>query len=242
MCLCGLRYCTLLLLLYAPPFWNASIFTKLIVLRSEVCSDWPAIQCVVIGRIPQACDGNVTPLTVLWCRVPVRRHKNNKTHYKRGICCIQWGHNNDLYCLCMHCVASRHIKITKVGIAPLYRNSLCAQLTGYSQVQETVLCKMRCTHSNIWVELFWNSVVSFFFTTKHSVSRTWRQQQYYSENNSSTFLQIELLHFCIPAHRQMDRRTMPKSSFWQKGTPQFFFLSLFSGHVALIHKIHIYTV
>ncbi len=66
-------YCTLLLLLYAQPFWNVSMFTKLIVLRSEACSDWPAIQCVVIGRIPQAWDGNVTPLTVLWCRVPVRR-------------------------------------------------------------------------------------------------------------------------------------------------------------------------
>ncbi len=66
-------YCTLLLLLYAPPFWNVPIFTKLIVLRSEVCSDWPAIQCVVIGRIPQACDRNVTPLTMLWYRVPVRR-------------------------------------------------------------------------------------------------------------------------------------------------------------------------
>ncbi len=47
MCLCSLRfkntlfstYCTLLLLLYALPFWNAPIFTKLIVLRS----DWPAI-------------------------------------------------------------------------------------------------------------------------------------------------------------------------------------------------------
>ncbi len=46
-------YCTLLLLLYAPPFWSAPICTKLIVLRSEACSDWPAIQCVVIGRIPQ---------------------------------------------------------------------------------------------------------------------------------------------------------------------------------------------
>ncbi len=62
---------------------------------------------------------------------------------------------------------------------------------------------MCCTHSNIWVELFWNSVVNttkplisscvlfwkpkqsaFAFTMKHSVSRTWRrrQQQYYSEN------------------------------------------------------------
>ncbi len=29
-----------------------------------------------------------------------------------------------------------------------------------SQVQEIVLGIMRCTHSNIWVELFWNSVVN----------------------------------------------------------------------------------
>ncbi len=61
-------YCTLLLLLYAPPFWNESIFRKLIILRSEVCTDWPAIQCLVIGRIPQAWDGNVMPFTILWCR------------------------------------------------------------------------------------------------------------------------------------------------------------------------------
>ncbi len=51
LCLCGLKYkktlvstyCTLLLLLYAPPFRNVAIFTKLIILRSEACSDWPAI-------------------------------------------------------------------------------------------------------------------------------------------------------------------------------------------------------
>ncbi len=50
----------------------------------------------------------------------------------------------------------------KVGIAPLYRNSLCASqhCRLLSQVQEIVLRKMRCTHSNIWVELFWNSVVN----------------------------------------------------------------------------------
>ncbi len=64
-------YCTLLLLLYAPPFWNSPIFTKIIVLRSEACSDWPAIQCVVIGRIPQAWDGNVTPLP--YCDAVSRR-------------------------------------------------------------------------------------------------------------------------------------------------------------------------
>ncbi len=37
-----------------------SIITK----KSEACSDWPDIRCIVIGRIPQACDGNVTPLTI----------------------------------------------------------------------------------------------------------------------------------------------------------------------------------
>ncbi len=50
-----------------------------------------------------------------------------------------------------------------VGIAPLYRNSLCASQQARllsCQVQEIVLRKMRCTHSNIWVELFWNSVVN----------------------------------------------------------------------------------
>ncbi len=39
----------------------------------EVCSNWPAIHCIVIGWIPQECDVNVTPLTMLWCHVPVRR-------------------------------------------------------------------------------------------------------------------------------------------------------------------------
>ncbi len=40
--------------LYAPSFWNAPIFTKLIILRREACSDWPAIQCVVIRWMPHA--------------------------------------------------------------------------------------------------------------------------------------------------------------------------------------------
>ncbi len=111
----------------------------------------------------------------------------------------------------------------KVGIAPLYRNSLCAsRLTLLFQVQEIVLRKMRCTHSNIWVELFWNSVVNtteplisssvlfwkprqstFTFTTKHSVSTTWcwRQQQNYSENNSSAFLCVYIwAMFCKSSH------------------------------------------
>ncbi len=104
MCLCGLRFKKLLLLLYFLSE-TLQIFTKLIVLRSEACSDWPAIQCVVIGQILQACDGNVTPLTVLWCRVPARWHKNNKTHYKQGICCIQWGHNYWLLWLIWSCCA-----------------------------------------------------------------------------------------------------------------------------------------
>ncbi len=82
MCLHGLGniitlHRSLLLLLSAPSFWNTPIFTKLIVLRSEVCSDWSAIQCVVIGHIAQACDGNVTPLTIFGNTQ--RLHDNNAT-------------------------------------------------------------------------------------------------------------------------------------------------------------------
>ncbi len=158
------------------PRLSETIFKKLIVRRSKVCSNWPAIQCVVIGQIPQACDGNVMPFTVLWCCVPARPHKNNETHYKRGIYCIQWGYNHwlqwlILFFMCrvalcrvnmticdrrndkqalLSTLLNTHVWIVsskffkyetiltgceseaphcpcKVGIAPLYRNSLCVQ-------------------------------------------------------------------------------------------------------------------
>ncbi len=51
----------------------------------------------------------------------------------------------------------------KVGIAPLYRNSLCASLQARllsCQVQEIVLRELRRTHSNICIVLLWNSVVN----------------------------------------------------------------------------------
>ncbi len=74
---------TIFILLYIivaplrPRLSEMSIFTKLIVLRSKACSDWPAIQCVVIGRIPQALDGNVTP-HLPYCDA-VSRRDNTKT-------------------------------------------------------------------------------------------------------------------------------------------------------------------
>ncbi len=58
----------------------------------------------------QACDRNITTLTVLWCRVPARRHKNNKTHFKRSIFSSIGDINtdyNDLYCLFTRRVAYR---------------------------------------------------------------------------------------------------------------------------------------
>ncbi len=171
-------YCTVLLLLYVPPFWNESIFTKLIVLRSEAWSDWPAIQCIVIGRIPQAWDKNIMPLTVLWCRVSAQAFVESSG----DIITVY----NDLYCLFTRCIAiaisafvigektnnkqySTLLKTRvwivrsrnaltgceseasdctcKVGIAPLYRNSLCASqhCSLPFQVQEIALRKMRCT-------------------------------------------------------------------------------------------------
>ncbi len=88
------------------------IFTKLIVLRSEVCSDWPAIQSIVSGRIPQACDGNVTPLTVLWWRVPGRRDKTKTIKPTINEVFVAFSGDiitvyNDLYCLFMCCAAPR---------------------------------------------------------------------------------------------------------------------------------------
>ncbi len=79
-----------------------------------MCSDWPAIQCVVIGRIPQSCDGNVTP--VPYCDA-VSRHNETKTIKpiinetfvaSSGDLIIDY---NDLYCLFMHCAASRRVNI-----------------------------------------------------------------------------------------------------------------------------------
>ncbi len=120
MCLRSLRfkntlfstYCTLLLLLYAPPFWNT------LILQSS--SFWEARRALIgqlssalwLAETPQAWDGNVTPLTVLWCHVQARRHKNNKTHYKKAFVASSGDIITDynyLYCLFMRC-SSRRIK------------------------------------------------------------------------------------------------------------------------------------
>ncbi len=57
----------------------------------------------------------------------------------------------------------------KAGIGPLYRNRLCAsqhcKLTLLFQVQEIVLHKMHCTHSNIWgvLEQYWKIQLNHWF-------------------------------------------------------------------------------
>ncbi len=118
---------------------------------------------------------------------PARWHKNNKTHYKRGMCCIQWGLILSFYM--SHCIAPRkhyHVcvcdrrkdkqqallytaqnsRLNRQKQKRTYRlwvRSLCASLQARQlscQVQEIVLRKLCRTHSNICVELFWNSVVN----------------------------------------------------------------------------------
>ncbi len=56
----------------------------------------------------------------------------------------------------MHLVATFILK----GSYDVAKKNIITTLLLLSQVQEIALCKMRCTHSNIWVELFWNSVVN----------------------------------------------------------------------------------
>ncbi len=63
MCLCGSRLKKhvifhILYIIVAPLcsafLKRADSLQKLIVVRSKVCSDWPAIQCVVIGQLSSA--------------------------------------------------------------------------------------------------------------------------------------------------------------------------------------------
>ncbi len=161
-------YCTLLLLL-SETHWFL-----------QILSFWE-VRCALIGQLSSASwlaeylkrETEMLRLLPYCDAVSRRRHKNNKTHYKRGIC---WpsGYKitdyNDLYCLFTSHVASRHVNFTmspfvigesystllktrvwivsgkffkweniltgceseaadcpcNVGIAPFYRNSLCA--------------------------------------------------------------------------------------------------------------------
>uniref|UniRef100_A0A8C1UEC5 Chymotrypsin B-like n=1 Tax=Cyprinus carpio TaxID=7962 RepID=A0A8C1UEC5_CYPCA len=47
--------------------------------KSDVCSDWPAIQCIVIGRMFQASDGNVTSLNIYCYGVSPSEHRQDRT-------------------------------------------------------------------------------------------------------------------------------------------------------------------
>ncbi len=143
-------YCTLLLLLYAPPF--LTIFTKLIVLRSEACSDWPAFVASSGDMITDYND-----LYCLFTCCVASRHVN----ITMSASVIGEMTNNKCYSTLLKThvwiVSSRNVLTgcesevldcpCKVAIAPLYRNSLCASqhCRLLFQVQEIVLHKMRFT-------------------------------------------------------------------------------------------------
>ncbi len=81
-----------------------------------MCSDWSEIQCVVIGRIPQAFDGNVTEILSYRIVMPGRDETktikliiNEAFVASSGDIITDY---NDLYCLFTHRVASCRINIT----------------------------------------------------------------------------------------------------------------------------------
>ncbi len=134
-------------------------YTKLIVLRSEACNDWPAIPCVVIGRIHQVWDGNVAPLTLLWCHVPTWRHKNNKPIRNETFAASSGDiitNYNVLYCFFTRCITPHkhyHICIcdqrNDKQQALLYtaQNSVAeTYLQAVSQKHQTVLAKLELPH------------------------------------------------------------------------------------------------
>ncbi len=108
-------YCTLLLLLYAPPFWNASIFTKLIILRSEavlwlasypVRCDWPNTSSVwrkCYAPLPY-CDA------VSWLdeTKTIKPIINEAFVASSGDIITDY---NELYCIFTCCIAHYHVCI-----------------------------------------------------------------------------------------------------------------------------------
>ncbi len=105
--ICRILYIIVATLCYA--FLKRVDFLKLTILRSEVFSDWPAIQCIVISRIPQVCDGNITPLTMLWCSVQARRDEKNKPTINEAFVTFSEDiiTDYDSYSLFLCCVAPR---------------------------------------------------------------------------------------------------------------------------------------
>ena len=158
MCLCGLRfkkhyfphtvhYC---FLLYAPPFWNASIFTKLIVLKSEVCSDWPAINIK-----PWI---NIKPCLHLWSE---KRQTTSATlHCSKLVFESSVANPLNMKTYLQTVSQKRQTVLAKFELPNFIETAVVPQTHCRLLVQETVLIlhKMRSTHLNIWVELFWNSV------------------------------------------------------------------------------------
>ncbi len=122
----------------------------------DIITDYNDLYCLFMRRVA-LCLVNITMSTFV-----IGETTNNK-HYPTLLKTCVWivrGKFFNYENVLTDCESEASEGPCKVRIAPLYRNSLCAQLAGYSQVKEIVIHKMRCTHSNIWVELFWNSVVN----------------------------------------------------------------------------------
>ncbi len=123
MCLCGLRfkntlfstYCTLLLLLYAPPFWNALIVTS--------SSFWEARRAL-IGQLSSALwlAEYLKRVTEMlrpspYCEAVSRRDETKTIKPTINEAFVAFSEEiitdyNDLYCLFMRLVAPRRVNIT----------------------------------------------------------------------------------------------------------------------------------
>ncbi len=117
----------------------------------DIITDYNDLYCLFTRRVASR-RVNITMSAFV-----IRETTNNK-HYSTQLKTRVWivsGRN-----VLTGCESEASDCPCKVGIAPLYRNSLCASLHCSFQVQEIVLRKMCCTHSNICVVLLWNSVVN----------------------------------------------------------------------------------
>ncbi len=108
----------ILYIIFAPlcsAFRKASIFTKLSILRCEACSDWPAIWCIVIGRIPSIETEMLSPSP--YCDGLSRRDETKTIKPITNEAFVACSGDiitdyNDLYCLFTHRIASHLVNIT----------------------------------------------------------------------------------------------------------------------------------
>ncbi len=122
----------------------------------DIITDYNDFYCIFTHRVASH-SINITTSAVIW-----RNNKQQALLYTAQI--SRLNHQWQLFLnMKTYLQAVSQKRQTVLANLPHFTETVFVH-SGYCrllfQVQEIVLCKMRCTHSNICVVLFWNSVVN----------------------------------------------------------------------------------